>query len=278
MIKGLVNRILPFSSVDGPGNRTAIFLQGCNFNCLYCHNPETINKCINCGECIKVCPTKALFMNKNKVIWNEEKCINCDACLKICNKLSSPKAKYMTVEEVMEKVKKFSPFISGITVSGGECTLQSDFLVELFKDVKKLGLTTFVDTNASIPLWERKELIENMDMTMIDMKSFNTEEHKRLTGMENNIVFQNINYLSSINKLYEIRTVIVPKVLDNYYNVNNISKLIALLNPNIRYKIIKYRAIGVRKDLIDSYTPSNELMNNLRDIAINNGCKEIVLV
>lgn len=68
----LVNKIIPFSCIDGPGNRTSIFFQGCNLKCTYCHNPETINKCVNCGKCVTVCPVNALDMNDNKVVWNDK--------------------------------------------------------------------------------------------------------------------------------------------------------------------------------------------------------------
>ena len=234
MIKGLVNRIIPFSSVDGPGNRTAIFLQGCNFNCLYCHNPETIN--------------------------------------------SSPKALSMTVEEVVSEIEKNKVFISGITVSGGECTLQSEFLTELFTEVKKLGLTCFVDTNGSIPLWEHEDLVAVMDMAMVDIKSYENKEHKMLTGMENTTVIENVKYLAKLKKIYEIRTVVVPQVLDNYNNVHKISKFIATLDPDIRYKLIKYRQLGVRSEMISSYTPGDKAMKELEMIAVNNGCRNIVLV
>lgn len=278
MIKGLVNRIIPFSSVDGPGNRTAIFLQGCNFNCLYCHNPETINVCNSCGGCVSACHYKALESKSSNVIWNKKVCTKCDECIKICKRNSSPKAQSMTVAEVMQEIEKNRFFISGITVSGGECTLQSEFLTSLFKEVKKLGLTCFVDTNGSIPLWEHKELVDVMDMAMVDIKSYNIDEHRMLTGMENTTVLENVKYLAKLNKIYEIRTVIVPEVLDNYNNVDKISKLIASLNPDIRYKLIKYRQLGVRSDMINSYTPTDEVMKELSAIAANNGCSNIVVV
>ncbi|WP_427340564.1 YjjW family glycine radical enzyme activase [Caloranaerobacter sp. DY30410] len=277
MIKGYVNKILPFSSVDGPGNRTVIFLQGCNFDCLYCHNPETINYCINCGICVYECPHNALSIINNKVIWNEKYCKNCDLCIKICPNSSSPKVKLMTVDEVMDFIRKIKPFISGITISGGECTLQYNFVNEIFKKTKAMGLTTFLDSNGYIPLNNLGLLVENMDMAMIDLKSFDRDEHLKLTGRDNQTVIENVKYLAKINKLYEVRTVIVPGILDNYYNVDNISKLIASLNPNIRYKIIKYRPIGVREG-VRSSVPDDELMEKLFNIALKNGCKNIILI
>lgn len=278
MHKGLVNKILPFSSVDGPRNRTVIFLQGCNFNCLYCHNPETINQCKRCGECVKHCSYSALSKIDDKIIWNKEMCSYCDRCLEVCKNNSLPRAVIMGVDEIIEEITKVKSFISGITVSGGEAALQDKFVADLFKRVKEIGLTTFLDTNGSIPLNNKCELGEYMDMAMVDLKSYNPKEHIHLTGMDNGIILENIKYLSSINKLYEVRTVIVPNVLDNDYNVDMISKLIAKLDTKIRYKLIKYRPIGVRIELLNSYVPSDDMMNKLRDLAADNGCKEVIIV
>lgn len=278
MNKGIVNKIIPFSSVDGPGNRTAIFLQGCNFDCLYCHNPETINRCINCGRCVDKCPYDALSIKYGIVSWNHKLCKNCDECLKACNRNSTPKTRSMSVKDVIDEVKKVKAFISGITVSGGECSLQLDFITELFKEVKKLGLTTYMDTNGSTPLWIKEELLSVMDKAMIDLKSFDNEEHKKLTGQDNENVIKNLIELSKRDKVFEVRTVIVPDVLDNERNVYETSKLIASLNSKIRYKIIKYRAIGVRKDVINSYTPNDVLMEKLKVIALDNGCKDVLIV
>lgn len=237
MTRGLINRILPFSSVDGPGNRTVIFLQGCNFNCLYCHNPETIDRKVN-GNNIYL----------------------------------------LSVDEVMNIINKSKSFISGITVSGGECTLQIKFLEELFEKIKSTNLTTFLDTNGSILLSNHKKLIQNTDKVMIDLKSYNNEEHIMLTGSNNDNIIKNINELSKLNKIYEIRTVIVPNLLKNSYNVNKISKLIASLDPNIRYKIIKFRDKGVRKELIKSNEPSKDYMDELYTIAVSNGCNNVIRV
>lgn len=292
MAKGLINRILPFSSVDGPGNRSTIFLQGCNFNCLYCHNPETIKLCNNCGNCLKACEFGALAMeacvlneshkapinSKKHIIYDKSKCRQCDLCLKACENCSSPKALKMSVEEVLKEIEKTRPFISGITVSGGECTLQIEFLTALFKEVKKMGLTTFIDTNGSIDLRPYEEFLEVVDMAMVDLKAYDSEEHIRLTSKDNKNVIENIRFLGSIGKLYEVRTVIVPEILNNEYNVDKTSKLIASIDNKIRYKIIKYRAIGVRGNIISSYTPSDEYMEALKSIAENNGVRDVVMV
>lgn len=277
-MNGILNKIIPFSSVDGPGNRTAIFLQGCNFNCLYCHNPETINHCIHCGICVEHCPVKALSIESKRVVWNPEICINCDNCIKVCPHTSSPKTTEIDAESLYNIILKYKGFISGITVSGGECTLQDDFMVELFEKVKKQQLTCFVDSNGYKDFQTMPKLTETMDMAMIDLKAFDLNDHIKLTGKSNETVIKNIEYLANIKKLYEIRTVVVPELIDNEKTVFEGSKLLAAIDPDIRYKIIKYRPMGVRTELIDANTPEDEYMEYLANVARENGLKNIILI
>ena len=274
----LVNKIIPFSSIDGPGNRTVIFLQGCNFDCLYCHNPETINICNNCGKCVPNCPRGALKILDGQVIWQKEICVSCDKCIKICERDSSPRVNKMSVKQILKEIEKTKAFISGITVSGGEASLQTDFLVDLFLEVKKMGLSTFLDTNGSILLEDKTSLLKYLDKAMIDAKSFQLEEHQRLTGRSNENVMQNIKFMAEIEKLYEVRTVIVPDELNNYYNVDKISKLLGKVAPKVRYKLIKYRPVGVRTDRIDSNIPKDDYMERMSELAVSNGCQNVVLV
>lgn len=275
---GYINKIIPFSNVDGEGNRMAIFLQECNYNCLYCHNPETINKCLSCGKCVSQCPVEAIKLVNGQVKYDINKCVNCDKCVSACERNSSPKISKLTVAEVMAKIDKVKYFISGITVSGGECSLQRDFLVELFTEVRKLGLTTFMDTNGSTPIYKDKELLDVTDKTMIDLKAFDVEDSIKLTGMDNEIVIKNIKELGAIDKIYEIRTVVVPEVLNNKYTVDEGSKLLASINPDIQYKLIRYRSMGVRKSLLEANSPSIEYMKELEAIVHNNGIKNTIIV
>lgn len=280
LTKGKINKIIDLSVVDGPGNRTSIFLQGCNFNCFYCHNPETIKHCINCMECIPSCPTKCLSNVNGKIVWDDKKCIHCDECIKVCPHLSSPKIYNWTVEETVNRIKSNIPFIRGITVSGGECTLQHNFLTPLFKEVKKLGLTCFVDTNGGIPFKRIPEFVEVSDSFMLDIKAFDNDEHIFVTKKSVHTVLENAEYLASLNKLFEIRTVTIAG-MDNKLTVDSITKKLSKyikMGHKIRYKIIKYRNYGVREEYSMFAAPPNEEMEELKQIALNNGFEDVIIV
>ena len=270
-----INKIIPMSLVDGPGNRTAIFFQGCNFNCSYCHNPETIKKCINCGVCVNHCPVGALKMIDGKVIWDENKCIDCDTCIKVCPHGSTPKTHEYTVDDLMEKIEANIPFIEGITTSGGECTLNFEFLEGLFIKVKSLGLTSLVDTNGfiSLKIPIMNGLVKAADGFMLDIKSMDNNEHIKLTGRSNKTVIENAVYLASIGKLQEIRTVLIEGH-KNRETVGNITKLLKPY-PNITYKLISYRPFGVREEFSDLKSIGKEEKEELIEIATANGIKVI---
>lgn len=256
----LVNKIIPFSCIDGPGNRSAIFFQECNLRCTYCHNPETINKCTNCGKCINTCPTNSLEFINNEVVWFEDKCVECDNCIKTCTNLSTPKIKDYSVNELFEEIKRISPFIQGITVSGGECTLNTEFLVELFKKVKEeLNLTCFVDTNGTLDLSQYEELVNLTDKFMLDVKSIDEHEHIKITGSSNRIILKNLEYLLEKDKIYEVRTVVAPS-MNNEKTIKEVAKII---NNRCKYKLNAYRKYGVRKEGLDFHGevgPSDEEM------------------
>ncbi len=275
-----INKIIPFSSVDGPGNRTAIFLQGCNFNCKYCHNPETRNLCINCMDCVPVCPADALSDKDGKVIFAAEKCIACDNCIKVCKHGATPRIVRMTSKETFEKICENVPFIRGVTFSGGECTLYPDFMREVFVLCKQIGLGTMIDSNGSIDFKNFSDLLEVCDGVMLDIKAYDYNEHIKVTDVGNDIVLKNAKYLAGMGKLFEVRTVVVPELFDFRKTVDNVSKELApfLKISNIRYKIISYRKNGVRKEYRDYKSPTNEEMNEAGEIAIKNGFSDIVLI
>ena len=280
-MKAVVNRIIPFSSVDGPGNRTAVFLQGCNINCKYCHNPETRKMCVQCGTCVKNCPAGALSMGADgKVKFDPVKCVQCDTCIHVCPNDSSPRTCEMTPEEVYERVKKQIPFIRGISVSGGECMLHPDFLTELFRLAKKDGLGTLIDSNGTISFEDYPELMEVSDGVMLDIKAFEPEEHKEVTDVTNEMVLKNAVYLAKTSKLYEVRAVIVPDLYDTESSVRKIGDFLApyLKIHDIRVKIIAYRPMGVREEYAHYQIPDQDYLIHLADIMKEKGFEHVTVI
>lgn len=261
--KAVVNKIIPFSNVDGPGNRLAIFFQGCNIHCVYCHNPETINKCVGCMECVSKCPVEAIKDNDGNISFNQKLCVECDTCIKTCKKFSSPRTAEYTVEELLKIIDDYKLFIRGITVSGGEPTLRADFITELFKEVKKLGLTCFVDTNGFFDKANMVPLIEVTDKFMVDIKAVDNIEKLCATDMRNNL--DNLKYLLSLNKVYEVRSVII----EDYMDVENTTTTVASIikdYPEVTYKLIRVHAVGLQekqKELIKAKIPSEERISSL---------------
>lgn len=273
-----VNKIIPFSSVDGPGNRTSVFLQGCNFNCRYCHNPETRKLCINCGDCVPRCPVHALSIVDGKVTFDYTKCVACDTCIKTCTHDASPRIRWMTPEEVFTEIKKQVPYIRGITTSGGECTFYPDFLRELFRLCKGIGLGTLIDSNGSYDFSKDEELLQVSDGVMLDVKSWTAEDHRKVVDFSNEMVLKNLEYLAAVGKLYEVRTVVVPGLFDVKRTIEEVSERIAKY-PEIRYKIITYRPMGVReKYAVEMNPPKKDFMNDLKNMAESIGVKNVVLV
>lgn len=279
--QAIINKIIPFSSVDGPGNRTAIFLQGCNIDCKYCHNPETRKMCISCGVCVDKCPAGALLKDANgHILYDADKCVECDTCIKNCPHDSSPRVRLMTVDEVYDNVKRQMPFIRGITVSGGECMLHPEFLVELFKKAKEDGLTTLIDSNGTISFAQYSKLLEVTDGVMLDIKAFDALEHKEVTGVTNEIVLENAAFLAENKKLYEVRAVIVP---DLYDTKKSIKAMGAFLKPYLnikpfRIKLIAYRPMGVRKEYSHYKVPNQAYLEELRDELEEMGYEEIIII
>lgn len=257
-------KIIDSSFIDGPGNRMVIFFQQCNMACIYCHNPETQRLCINCGDCVKECHSEALTFENEKVIWNYQKCTDCGNCIKQCRFYSNPKYKSLSVEETLNYVLKYKEFLQGVTFSGGECTLNSDFIIEFAKGLKeKSNLSVFIDSNGRITLSKLKELCKYVDGFMFDLKAYDEKKHFDITGVSNDITFESIKYASASGLLYEIRTVILKGYTDSLDEIRNISTYIKTLNDYTKLKLIKFRPIGVKTKLKDEEEFNEEAFNPL---------------
>ncbi|MGZ8068567.1 YjjW family glycine radical enzyme activase [Aeromonas salmonicida] len=209
-----VSRWLPFSCVDGPGNRLVLFLQGCNFRCPGCHNPHTMGLCDHCGDCLAVCPSGALTQSEGKVHWQSALCTDCDACLDACPRSANPKTTTMTVAEVLALLRRYGPLLTGITVSGGEATTQLPFVIALFTAIKAAPdlahLTCLLDSNGSLAATGWQRLLPVLDGAMIDLKGWRDSVHHSLTGVGRERVLASLQLLASHGKLAELRLLHVP--------------------------------------------------------------------
>jgi pyruvate formate lyase activating enzyme len=208
---GLVADTIPFSVVDGPGNRFVVFVQGCNFDCIACHNPQTI-------------PGHA----------------SCDG--------HHPRR--MTVDDLLPAIRRAAPFLSGITVSGGEATTQPAFVEALCSAVKSdpalARLTCFVDSNGGCDtgLWDR--LAPVLDGVMIDLKCLDPRLHRELTAQPNDRVLASIGRLHQLGLLYEVRLLLVGGLNDDPALLRRTATWLASVDPHLRVKVIGFRAHGVR--------------------------------
>ena len=259
---GLITDFIEFSAVDGPGNRFVVFTQGCNFNCLACHNPYTINVCNDCGVCVDACGSSALDVIGGRVVWDPQRCTGEEACIRICPYDSTPKARTLQVADVLEQLRPAVPFLSGVTVSGGEATQQAGFVAALFgaikADPKLARLTCFVDSNgaAAPAVWD--ELDPVLDAAMIDLKCLDDTIHRELVGSGNAEVLESIRLLAGRGKLYEVRLLLAAGANDSDDLLARTGAWLAELNPRMRVKIIGFRAHGVRPSPVPLVEPSAE--------------------
>lgn len=271
MTEALVNRIIEQSFLDGPGNRMAVFLQGCNMSCRYCHNPETQNSCTGCGECVAVCPAGALELRDGAVFYTKSRCLACDRCLSACPSFSSPKCTLMSADTLVSRIVQNKDFLDGVTFSGGECTLWHPFLLEIIKRVKaEAGLPCFLDTNGLAEEEVMGKLAEAADGFLFDLKALDPQKHRALTGADNGAVLRNLKLVSDAGLLYEVRTVLVEGVTDDAAEVEAIAAWVRDLNGYTVLRLIPFRPVGVKTELRHrpetSGTVSRRLLERVKGI------------
>jgi pyruvate formate lyase activating enzyme len=236
---GLVADVVPFSWVDGPGNRFVVFLQGCNFNCTACHNPHTIP-------------------------------------------LSTGRAQVVTIPEVLEQVRRVHPFLSGVTVSGGEATLQTEFVHGLFTAIKAdpdlRHLTTYLDTNGATTREGWDLLLPVTDGAMVDLKAYDDDVHQELTGTSNDQTLDSIRHLAAAGVLHEVRLLLVPGHNDSVDQLAATARWLLGVDPAMRIKVIAFRSHGVRAEARSWPEATEETREGWRLAMTRAGVRDLVVV
>lgn len=277
----LINTIFPFSCVDGPGNRLALFFQGCNMHCLSCHNPYTIGLCNHCAACVTACPHQALMQEQDEVVWHEDRCHRCDTCLQLCPHRASPQVRRYDSEQILTLARRYAPFINGITVSGGEATLQLPFLLELFQAIKREAdlrhLTCLVDSNGTLAESGWARLVPWMDGAMIDLKAWEDTQHRRLTGRSNAPVKHTLRWLAERQKLAELRLLLIPGQTDYLMHIDALAEFILSLGENVSVRLNAFHHHGTHGEAAGWPSATQEQTEAFAAALTQRGIRRLIL-
>lgn len=198
-----VHSIESFSTVDGPGIRFVLFLQGCHLQCKYCHNRDTWD--VNGGE-------------------------------------------FKSLDDIFDKIMRYKNYIypnGGVTMTGGEPLLQSKFIFELFKKLKKEGIHTCIDTSGSLPLTDDiKNVLSVTDLILLDIKHIDDAKCKELVGVSNKLELNFAKYLSDNNIPIWIRQVLVPGYTDDENDLLKLRDFLNTLKTVEKVEILPYHNMG----------------------------------
>lgn len=237
--QGVIFNIQRFTIHDGPGIRTELFLKGCPLRCEWCSNPESWaayiqpgiykTKCISrkkCGACEEVCLVEgALNFTRGKLTSIDRSlCTNCLACYDACPSDAVKRwGQSLSVEECMKEILRDRGYYErsggGVTVSGGEPLLQSDFVAELFKACKEEGIQTCCESTCYVDWKEIERILPYTDIVISDIKHMNTEVHKRYTGVPNERILENLKKLAGDGRELILRIPVIPNINDDMDNI-----------------------------------------------------------
>ena len=241
--KGVVLDIDRFSTHDGPGIRTSIFLKGCPLSCKWCHSPESQSsefellyhkmQCIGCGKCASACPHDVITheIETKGIKINREKCTRCYACVKSCPSKALIKCgKEYTTEELIASIKDDIPFFKnsggGVTVSGGEPLLQPAFVYEFLSGCHDLGIDTLLQTSGHGSWEDLKRISKYCSTIYFDIKLLDSEQHKEWTGHINATIHDNLKSLCMDNEGIKKITICIPCIPGINDSIINIEKII----------------------------------------------------
>jgi len=288
---GLVSKIQDYSTKDGPGIRTTVFMIGCNLKCKWCANPETIStnpkimyhkqKCKLCGKCCEVVSNNSIIIKDNKLNINFDSITNIDEVIDCCPYDAYEKIGFkIDSKELVNKLLMNKVFYQqsggGVTFSGGEALLQSEFIDECINILHQYDIHVAIDTAGNIDQSVFNKITNKADLILYDIKTFNSELHKYCTNVTNKLILT--NYLN-IKSDVIVRLIIVPGYNDN---LDDIKKRVdfAIKNKNLKqidilpyhsYGEGKYEALGIPYLLANTKSCDDNLIASIITYIYNKG-------
>ena len=263
VITGNIFDIQRFCVHDGPGIRTTVFFKGCPLRCVWCHNPEGIapnpqlsftpERCIGCGACLRVCPHQAHRMDDQAGhVLDRSRCRVCGACAAECNAQAlTILGRTVTVDEVIAEAIRDRAFYAtsggGLTLSGGEPTMQIEFAEALLVAAKAHGLHCCVETCGMASLDRFKQILPYTDLLLYDLKETDNARHKEFAGAPNTSIIENLRSLHDLGENILLRLPIIPGYNDREDHFAKIAELARSL-PNLAgVEMLPYHRLGEGK-------------------------------
>ena len=260
-VTGTIFQIQRFSVHDGDGLRTTVFFKGCPLRCRWCHNPEGLrggvllacsrNLCAHCGRCQAVCPygVHSVFPDRHDVY--RALCRTCGLCVNACPAGAlNLVGRRVSANEVVRAALRDAPFYTtggGITCSGGECTMQPEFLLAVLKGAKAAGLNTAVDTCGFAPADVLRQIAPYADAFLYDIKAYTPELHKTFTGVDNRLIQDNYRMLHGMGARLDVRIPLIPTVNDSEEEITRIGRFLQEAGRPHALKVIPYHSPGHAK-------------------------------
>ncbi|GAX04137.1 pyruvate formate lyase-activating protein [Secundilactobacillus pentosiphilus] len=294
---GIVFDIQRFTIHDGPGLRTELFLKGCPLRCQWCSNPESWkpriqwgaypSKCISlekCGLCTAACPVKGVlnFTDGKLTSIDNSKGVDYSACAEACPSDAIKQwGKSMSVAECMAVIRKDKDYYQrsggGITVSGGESLMQSDFVAELFEACQAEDIQTCCETTFYTKWRNVEKVLPNTDLWISDLKQMDTKIHRKYTGGGNELILENLRKLADLNQRLILRIPVIPNVNDDPVNIKATADFILndlhgrvetlQLLSFMRLGVEKYKALNIPYGMEGVHFDRKEFQAHVEQIA-----------
>ena len=248
---------------DGPGIRVTIFLKGCPLSCVWCHNPESIektveklftsSKCIGCNACVESCENLACTLTNQGILTDTNACLLCGKCAEVCpTGATQMSGTQYHVNEIMDIIKKETTVMDqsdgGVTFSGGEPLFHHELLMQLLDECGKEEIHRCVDTTGFTSAKKLLEVASRCEHFLYDLKLMDDAKHKQYTGVSNVQILSNLQLLASTDVNINIRIPLIKGVNDDDENIHQTALFInALHKKPLMVNILPYHSIAQKK-------------------------------